>query len=360
VLPYFAKQLVFFGLLLVSIGKSLYLCRQIGIERAKMKLLEVISDKQQRQVWWRAFRIWQHRPHELAPLVEEEHVCASCGISFVGNYCPRCGQSAKIGRFSFKKAVLLFLDVWGLGNRSMFRSIRDLMLRPGYMIRDYIGGMQTAYFPPFKMFFLLAALALVIQHGFGLTFEDEEESVENGPMIEMKEDGETVKMSAQELKDSLRMTINSVEDRTTFHINGRDVETPIFEAGAKFGKMMDMLRKKNPAIFALLTLLLFSTPLFFFFRKAPAIPDLHYPEFFVAMVYTANTYSIYSIAGNLLNSSTLKLIAVLMVFVAMKQFSGFSKRRVLGYALLSGLMSIIFMVVVMAVIIGIFYMTNQK
>ena len=138
-----------------------------------MNYLSVITDKQQRKVWWRAFRIWQHRPHELAPLKEEQHVCASCGTSFEGNYCPRCGQSAKIGRFSFKKALLLFLDVWGLGNRGMFRSIRDLMLRPGYMIRDYIGGMQTAYFPPFKMFFLLAALALVIEHGFGLT-EDEE------------------------------------------------------------------------------------------------------------------------------------------------------------------------------------------
>ena len=139
-----------------------------------MNYLSVITDTQQRKVWWRAFRIWQRKPHELAPLKEQAHVCASCRTSFTGNYCPRCGQSAKIGRFSFKKALLLFLDVWGLGNRGMFRSIRDLVLRPGYMIRDYISGMQSAYFPPFKMFFLLSALSLVIEHGFGLTEEGEE------------------------------------------------------------------------------------------------------------------------------------------------------------------------------------------
>ena len=52
-------------------------------------------------------------------------------------------------------AFLNFLDVWGLGNRGMFRTIRDLVLRPGYMIRDYLKGMQMAYFPPFNMFFLL-------------------------------------------------------------------------------------------------------------------------------------------------------------------------------------------------------------
>ena len=50
----------------------------------------------------------------------------------------------------------------------MFRSIRDLLLRPGYMIRDYLRGMQMAYFPPFKMFFLLSALSLLIDSGLNI------------------------------------------------------------------------------------------------------------------------------------------------------------------------------------------------
>ena len=114
---------------------------------------------------YRRFREWEQQPHEVAPLLEDEHVCATCGTRFEGNYCPRCGQSSKIGRYSFKKALLLFLDVWGVGNRGMFRSLRDLILRPGYMIRDYLRGMQMAYFPPFKMFFLLFTLTILIQSG---------------------------------------------------------------------------------------------------------------------------------------------------------------------------------------------------
>ena len=77
---------------------------------------------------YRRFREWEQQPHEVAPLSENEHECATCGTHFEGNYCPRCGQSAKIGRYSFKKALLLFLDVWGVGNRGMFRSLRDLIL----------------------------------------------------------------------------------------------------------------------------------------------------------------------------------------------------------------------------------------
>ena len=145
-----------------------------------MKALGFLDgDKEKRKKWLRAFRIWQHRPYELKPLSEERHTCASCKTEYVGNYCPRCGQSAGVGRFSFKKALLLFIDVWGVGNRSMFRSVRDLVLRPGYMIRDYLRGMQSAYFPPFKMFFLLTALSLLVQNGFSLGLEEENEQKQN-------------------------------------------------------------------------------------------------------------------------------------------------------------------------------------
>ena len=140
-----------------------------------MYRIEYLFDKERRKMWYRAFRMWQRRPHEVKPLSENQHACASCGTLYQGNYCPRCGQSAVVGRFSFKKALLLFLDVWGIGNRGMFRSIRDLMFRPGYMIHDYLGGMQSAYFPPFKMFFLLTALSLLIEHGFDFGYEEKGE-----------------------------------------------------------------------------------------------------------------------------------------------------------------------------------------
>ena len=94
---------------------------------------------------YKRFKEWEQQPHQVAPLSEDHHECATCGTHYEGNYCPRCGQSAKIGRYSFKNAILLYLDVWGLGNRGMFRSIRDLILRPGYMIRDYLRGMQMAF-----------------------------------------------------------------------------------------------------------------------------------------------------------------------------------------------------------------------
>jgi hypothetical protein len=239
----------------------------------------------------------------------------------MGNYCPRCGQSAIVGRFSFKKATLLFLDVWGLGNRGMFRSIRDLMLRPGYMIRDYISGMQSAYFPPFKMFFLLATFSLLVEHGFSLGLEEENASTNELPKIEKTEE---VKQQAGKQGE-------------TVTVNGEEMDYPLVNIALKFTKKMDKLRQKNPAIFSFIFLVLFSAPLFFFIRHNPNIPDLRYSEFIVALVYISNMYSLYSIAGTLLNSKLLKLIAFLMIFVAFHQFSGFRKRRVFRYLFLTAL-----------------------
>ena len=115
---------------------------------------------------YRRFSEWKQQPHLVAPLSEEEQECATCGTRFEGNYCPRCGQSAKIGRYSFKKALLLFLDVWGVGNRGMFRSIRDLILRPGYMIRDYLRGIVALI--PFAILFVLVFTAIGV--GFAIYY----------------------------------------------------------------------------------------------------------------------------------------------------------------------------------------------
>ena len=307
-----------------------------------MKAIEYINNKQKRAVWLRAFHIWQRRPHELAPLSEESRTCSSCGTVYQGNFCPRCGQSARVGRFSFKKAALLFLDVWGVGNRSMFRSIRDLMLRPGFMIRDYLSGMQSAYFPPFKMFFLLAAFSLVVEHGFnfGLDVKDVQDEAPKTEQTAM----ENTKIARHDL---------------TVHPGDKEEDIKwkaVGNAFLRFVKVMDALREKNPAIFSLLSLVLFSVPLFFFLRSSPTIPDLRYSEFIVALVYTSNMYSIYSIAGNLLDSSILKIIAVLMIFVALKQFSGFSKLRVLRYIVLTTLISIFVMALIGGVGVGFIYL----
>ena len=253
---------------------------------------------------YRRFREWQQEPYRVKPMSHEPHDCPTCGTHFEGNYCPRCGQSATIGRYSFKKAFLLFLDVWGLGNRGMFRTIRDLILRPGYMIRDYLQGMQMAYFPPFKMYFLLLALNLVIDTGFNIKMENR---LEKGKI---------------EYNEGLRKSLNLDESATDAT---NPLDNPVDSSNKAYEWTINHL-----SIVTMVFLLLFSFPLYMFVRKSPAYPGLKYSEFFVTMVYTTNMMTVYSIIVSFLGLSMVVDLAIyVLTIIPMKQLSGYSYWRVI-------------------------------
>ena len=268
---------------------------------------------------YRQFKKWQHQPHEVAPLAEEMHECATCGTHFEGNYCPRCGQSAQIGRYSFKKAFLLFLDVWGVGNRGMFRSIRDLLLRPGYMIRDYIRGMQMAYFPPFKMLFLLCTLSILVNSGMNIQGVNRFKELEEDFSISVKVENSEEKTE----KTDKKLTKTELEKQQ----KKKEFLNKLY-SGEIFKKGYSWINK-NIALVYLACLLLFSVPLFLMFRHSPATPDLRFSECFVAMIYITNMLLIYSIIFSLLwpNDTADEIFTLLilpLVIIPIKQFSGYS------------------------------------
>ena len=268
---------------------------------------------------YRQFKKWQHQPHEVAPLAEEMHECTTCGTHFEGNYCPRCGQSAQIGRYSFKKAFLLFLDVWGVGNRGMFRSIRDLLLRPGYMIRDYLRGMQMAYFPPFKMLFLLCTLSILVNSGMNIQGVNRFKELEEEFSITVEVDNSEEKTE----KTDKKLTKTELEKQQ----KKKEFLNKLY-SGEIFKKGYSWINK-NIALVYLACLLLFSVPLFLMFRHSPATPDLRFSECFVAMIYITNMLLIYSIIFSLLwpNDTAdyiFTLLILPLVIIPIKQFSGYS------------------------------------
>lgn len=110
------------------------------------------------------FAAWQRKGVETAPLSAESHECMNCHTVYAGNFCPRCGQSAAVARFTLRHALSKTLEVWGLGNRSLPRTLWHLVYRPGYMIGDYLEGRQAPYFPPVKMLFLVTTVYVLVQH----------------------------------------------------------------------------------------------------------------------------------------------------------------------------------------------------
>jgi hypothetical protein len=325
-----------------------------------MEQKEILKEK------YDSFREWQVKPHEVAPLVNDKHECATCHTEYQGNYCPRCGQKAIVGRYSFKQAFLLFLDVWGLGNRGMFRTIRDLLLRPGYMIRDYLSGMQMAYFPPFKMFFLVIALSVFVDSGFNIkglnnikvgkeTVADVTKGLDDG--WQGKEPGVSMVDSIAAKADSIAENTDSLRSGRTITINGKKI--PVKEEIGKMKFVVQIAKTigdwitANETIVKFLWLLVLSWPLYRFFRHNPKIPDMRFSEFFVSMVYITNMKTIIDIIGGFFmpGNSTISMMAIVLCIVPLKQLTGYSYKRTL-WKVIGGMSLLVIMALILAIIVA--------
>ena len=185
----------------------------------------------------------------------------------------------------------------------MFRSIRDLILRPGYMIRDYLQGMQMAYFPPFKMFFLLLALSLLVDTGLNIKLENR------------------IEIAQERYIDGLNNTLSKAAKPS----DSKDKEVEKFNQDTiDLSNAAYEWTTKHMGIATMVMLLLFSAPMYLFFRKSPAYPGLKYSEFFVAMVYITNMVSIYSIVSNFLCLHQLiDLCLYILTIIPLMQLTGY-------------------------------------
>lgn len=262
---------------------------------------------------YRQFKAWQVRPREVAPMSQDEHECLNCHDHYTGSFCPRCGQPATTTRFSWKVAVASFIDAYGLGERGMFRTMGNLLLRPGYLILDYLRGMRASYFAPFKMYFLLFAVSLLVTHGLNIkgenfSFSDDFESA----VQEVKEEEQA------EARQVVEVDLSGIGEKENPESNRiKEILYGVFDKAALFAK-------NYPAMNILLLLVMMSGILFFFFRRSPNIPDLRYSEFFVTLLYTTNMYTIYSIVFDFFCLGKLSSYAFFLTLIPLKQFSGYS------------------------------------
>lgn len=117
---------------------------------------------------YRRFRQWQQEPFNYSLKSEEKRQCANCHQDYTGNFCPYCSQKAGLGKVTWASIAKGITVVWGMDSRSLLYSLWQLLLRPGYLIRDYINGERQVSFPPVKMLMLVAIVFGLIIHFTGI------------------------------------------------------------------------------------------------------------------------------------------------------------------------------------------------
>ena len=222
---------------------------------------------------YRRFRAWQENPFDYTNHCDHTVRCANCGTEFSDNFCPRCGQKANTGHINWRTVWQGVLILWGMDNRSLSFTLVQLVLRPGYLVRDYLSGKRQVSFPPVKMLFILAI----------------------------------VNMLATRLHDKLY---------------GSVAKTETIEGAYAYLNTFFTWAEENTAWSALLFTALFIPPTWLFFRWAPRFPRHNLPEGFFLQVFMGSLSLLTDTVVQLTGSWANILVAVGYI-VTYKQLFGY-------------------------------------
>lgn len=97
-----------------------------------------------------------------------ENKCLNCGETFSGEFCPKCGQSSSTGRITLRSSYQSFLEALSSMDGAFFRTMGNLLWRPGHLVRDYICGKRVRYVHPVRLLSSLVAVYLFVIFIFGI------------------------------------------------------------------------------------------------------------------------------------------------------------------------------------------------
>lgn len=91
--------------------------------------------------------------------------CSNCGQMITENYCSNCGQAREFKRINKDYAIQEFLSLAGYEN-GFFFTCRQLLIRPGKVIREYINVNRQKITKPITFLVLTSVIFSLISHYF--------------------------------------------------------------------------------------------------------------------------------------------------------------------------------------------------
>jgi Protein of unknown function (DUF3667) len=96
----------------------------------------------------------------------KEKDCLNCGITVVGRFCHECGQENVEPKETFWHMVThFFYDITHFDSK-FFESVKDLIIRPGFLSKEYMLGRRASYLHPVRMYVFTSAIFFLLFFSF--------------------------------------------------------------------------------------------------------------------------------------------------------------------------------------------------
>lgn len=96
----------------------------------------------------------------------DEKVCLNCNAVIHGRFCQVCGQENINPKESFGHLTYHFVaDIFHYDGK-FFRTLKYLLLKPGYLAKEHLRGKRSDYLHPIRLYVFVSAFFFLILFGF--------------------------------------------------------------------------------------------------------------------------------------------------------------------------------------------------
>ena len=92
----------------------------------------------------------------------KEKNCLNCGTHVIGHYCHNCGQENIEPKESVWHLVSHFFQDMTHFDGKFFTSLKDLIVKPGFLSNEYKIGRRVRYLNPIRMYLFTSAIFFLI------------------------------------------------------------------------------------------------------------------------------------------------------------------------------------------------------
>src|SRR4030095_10871822 len=92
--------------------------------------------------------------------------CLNCGTAVMGRYCHVCGQENIEPKESFWHLVTHFFNDVTHFDGKFFITLKDLLLKPGFLTKEYMIGKRASYLNPVRMYVFTSAIFFLLFFSF--------------------------------------------------------------------------------------------------------------------------------------------------------------------------------------------------
>jgi hypothetical protein len=98
----------------------------------------------------------------MSSVVTRQTECLNCGTMLSGPFCFTCGQQASAPNPTFHDVVHELTHEFLHVDGRLFRSVKLLFTRPGFLTREYCQGRKAPYLAPLRLYLIFSVLFFAV------------------------------------------------------------------------------------------------------------------------------------------------------------------------------------------------------